>query len=730
MPYELIIAEKPSAAKKIAEALADGKPVKKSQHGVSWWELSHNKKDIVVAAAAGHLFGLTEKGGKRTYNYPVYEMEWRQNAEVDKSAAFSKKYVTILKKLAKDANEFTIATDYDIEGETIGYNILRFLCGRDDANRMKFSTLTKEELREAYEKKQPHLDWGQAHAGVTRHFLDWLYGINLSRALMSAIKHAGSFKVMSIGRVQGPALKLIIDREREIAEFTPEPYWQIELQSEKEGRAIHAWHTTEKFWKKAEAEAAYQHAKNAKEALVVQVEEKQFKQQPPTPFDLGTLQTEAYRCFKIKPKETLEIAQKLYTGGFISYPRTSSQQLSAKLNFQKILKALAKKAEYQMITHQLLQKPALKPHNGKKKDPAHPAIHPTGIVPSGVTERDMKIYDLIVKRFFATFGEPATRETVTIQLDANEPFITKGTRTVKQGWHEFYAPYVNVKEEELPHVQKGDALPVKKILLHAKETQPPKRYTQSSIITELEKRNLGTKATRADVIEALFKRNYIKGDANIEGTELGMRTIATLEKYAPTIIDEALTRHFEEELEKIREEGKEGETVLEEAKSSLDTVLTEFRREEEAVGKELLTAHREEQDLMNTLGQCPKCQKGTIKVTFSKKTRQRFAACDRYPECDQTYPLPQKGVIKPTGKKCEECGAPIITIGSGKRKRTVCINNECPSKLREEAAAEKEGEKVCPKCGKKLVLRKSVYGAFWGCSGFPKCRYTEPVKKE
>ncbi len=732
MAYELIIAEKPSAAKKIAEALADGKPVQKKQGQVSWWLLSHNKQDIVVAAAAGHLYGVGEKreDGKRTYTYPVYEIEWKPNAEIDKNAAYAQKYITVLKKLAKKADSITIATDYDIEGETIGLNIVRFICGREDANRMKFSTLTKDELREAYRNKQPHLDWGQANAGETRHFLDWLYGINLSRALMASIKAAGSFKVLSIGRVQGPALKMVVDREREIMAFKPEPYWQLELEATKGKESVTAWHERDKFWKEAEAQQALTATQGAKDARVEKVEAKRFKQQPPTPFDLGSLQAEAYRCFKIKPKETLEHAQALYTDGALSYPRTSSQKLPAKLGFKKILTALAKRQEYAKSAEQLLKQRTLKPHEGKKSDPAHPAIHPTGNKPGVTNERALKIYDLVVKRFLATFGEPATRETVTAKLDANgEGFVAKGTRTVEKGWHELYAPYVNLKEEELPKLTEGEALPIERVELHAKETQPPKRYTQSSIIGELEKRGLGTKATRADVVEALFKRNYVKGDSNIEATELGMRTIETLEKHSPMIIDQELTSRFEEELEEIREEKKKGSEVLDEAKEKLDTILNDFRKQEKAVGEELLAAHREEQDAQATLFQCPVCKKGTLKVKFSPKNKSRFIGCDAYPDCDFTAPLPKSGLPKASGKHCESCGAEMLMIvRKGRPPLVECINPKCPARKERDAAqeafAKEAGEgQPCPNCKKgTLVLKNGRYGKFLGCDQYPKCK--------
>ena len=524
--YELIITEKPNAAKKIAEALADGKAIKENLNGVPYYKITHGKNDIVVACAVGHLYGLAEKD-KKTWNFPAFNIEWKPSYEMSKNSSFSKKYLLTIKKLAKDANSFTVATDYDVEGEVIGLNVIKYACKKKDAARMKFSTLTKPDLIEAYEKKEPNLNWGQANAGETRHFLDWYNGINYSRALTSSIKTAGSFKLMSTGRVQGPALKIIVTREKEIKAFKPVPFWQIELKGEVNKGSIIAWHKEDKFWEKAKADKVIKQVKGQRKAVVDKTQKKQFKQQPPTPFDLTTMQMEAYKCYKISPKETLEIAQELYSSGYISYPRTSSQQLPDKIGFKKIFAGLSKQELYSELIKELLKKP-LKPNNGKKTDPAHPAIYPTGTTTNISNDREQKIYDLIVKRFLATFGDNAIRETSTMNIDCNkEIFIAKGTRTVEKGWHIYYHPYVKLEEEELPEVNKGDQVDVKKINLYEKETQPPKRYTPASIIKELEKKNLGTKSTRASIIDTLFSRGYVDGKS-IEATNLGMHCLICL----------------------------------------------------------------------------------------------------------------------------------------------------------------------------------------------------------
>ena len=167
--YELIICEKPNASKKVAEALADKKAVKKSIGKVSYYELTHNGKAIVVGCAVGHLFNLAEKNKKKGWSYPVFDYEWKPSYEVSKASVFTKPYVAVLKTLSKDASKLIVATDFDIEGSTIGWNVVKFICGKDDGKRMKYSTLTKDELIESYEKASEHLDFPQIESGVNRH---------------------------------------------------------------------------------------------------------------------------------------------------------------------------------------------------------------------------------------------------------------------------------------------------------------------------------------------------------------------------------------------------------------------------------------------------------------------------------------------------------------------------------------------------------------------------------
>ena len=742
MGYELIITEKPSQAKKIAESLADSKAVKKSDNTVPYYELTHDGKDIVVVSAVGHIYALTEK--EKSYKYPSYDIEWVPAAQVNKGADYTKKYLNVIKKLAKDATEFTVACDFDVEGEVIGLNVIRYACKQKDANRMKFSTLTKPDLIKSYQTKQKHLEWGQAKAGETRHFLDWMYGINISRALSIAIKKAGLYKLLSSGRVQGPALKLIVAKEKEIRKFVPTPYWEIEYtgaitdKDNGKNETVVAQHKSGKFTDEKEVQAI--HKKIQKQGgKIAAIDKNEKKSQPPTPFDLTTLQTESYRSLKIPPKDTLAVAQELYTNGWISYPRTSSQKLPKELNLKNIMEALKRDKTYGTLAEELLKGKDLKPNEGKKTDPAHPAIHPTGIIPDyeKLQPREIKVYDLIVRRFLATFADAATRETNKLTIDvAGEHFIAKGTRTTYAGWQKFYGPHVKLEEETVPATAVGEVVAYKKDELLSKMTQPPKRFTPASLIKELEKRNLGTKATRASIIETLFDRDYVM-EKSLEPTEMGMKTSDILTDHVPDLVKEDLTRYFEEEMEKIREDKQKEDQVLDDAKKTLNKILADFKKEEEKIGKKLKESYLESQEIENTLGDCPVCKKNTLMIRYSPKTKQKFIGCNGYPDCKALFNLPGDGkTARSTNKTCEACGYPMIQIGKGRSQRIACFNPECEIKKQQEKEQQgpeltKALESPCPNCGEKsLTLRKSMWGQFIGCGNYPKCKTIIQIPKD
>ncbi|RLJ02196.1 MAG: DNA topoisomerase I, partial [Candidatus Aenigmatarchaeota archaeon] len=629
-----------------------------------------------VVPAVGHLFSLVEKE-KSGWNYPVFDVEWVPSFEVNKDASFQKPYFQNFVRLSKKAERFVVACDYDTEGSVIGYNILRFICGRSDGERMKFSTLTIPDLKEALQKPMKHLDFPQIEAGLARHILDWLWGINTTRALTLAIKNSTNhFKIISTGRVQGPALKILTDREKEIEEFEPEPYWEVEAHLFK-GMEIVALHENGKFWEKEEAFGVKKRC-DGKDAKVFEVKRREYKQNPPHPFDLTTLQTEAYAAFRMSPTVTLSIAQSLYERGLISYPRTSSQKLPKKIGYKDIIQKLSLQKKYSGFARKLLSK-ELKPNEGKKKDPAHPAIYPTGEVPKKLNKYEAKVYDLIVRRFLATFEEPAIRESIKVVFDINgERFLSEGKRTVVKNWMEIYEPYVRYKEQILPNLEKGEVVESRGIEVIEKETQPPPRYTEASIISELEKRNLGTKATRAGIIQTLYDRGYIEGES-IRVTDLGRVVVETLEEHCPLIISEEMTRKFEQGMELIERGESKKDDLIERAKKELERILNDFRRNERVIGEKLNEAVIETRRKSDELGVCPEC--GSNLKIIRLKNGKRFVGCEGYPKCSKSYPLPGTGMIIPLKERCKECGLPMIkVVRKGKRPYTMCIDPNCKSK--------------------------------------------------
>ncbi|MEM4554288.1 MAG: DNA topoisomerase I [Candidatus Anstonellaceae archaeon] len=657
---KLVICEKPNAAEKVAYAL--GKPRLKKYGSVKYWEVENEGQHIVVVPAVGHLYGLKQKG--TGWTYPVFDVEWAPNYTIEKEAAYQKSYLDAISKLSEGADECVCACDYDTEGSLIGYNIIRFACKPTSTSRMKFSTLTQDELKTAWQERG-RLDLENALAGEARHILDWYYGINLSRALMSSIRKAGARQVMSIGRVQGPALAILAKREKEIASFDPTPYWEVWCEAK--GARFQNLHG--RYQTKEQAQQAV--ANSSEKGIVKSVVRKERRLPPSPPFDLTDLQIEAHRVFGFDPKTTLDIAQSLYENALISYPRTSSQKLPSKLNLKGILYKLSSQTEY-AFAGKLVEQGRTKPQEGKKTDPAHPAIHPTGEAPAKLDERQAKLYDLIVRRFLSAFCEPAVREMQKVVIAAGkEEYGASGARTKKPGWLEIYK-YAKFEEQELPEFKEGEEVQLK-FKIEEKTTQPPKRYTSASLIAELERRGLGTKATRATIIETLFKRGYVEGKS-IKVTPFGMAVYELLQKIAPQILDEQLTRQIEEEMEKIKD-GENEKKAIEKGKALLEQILSRFEGQESKIGKELFVGLKTKNDQESLLGKCPMCKQGNLRIIRLKDDRQ-FVGCTAYPACTATYSLPNVKVV-PAGKNCPVCGTPMIRGKGRGRFFEVCLNPKC-----------------------------------------------------
>ncbi len=664
---ELIVAEKPSVAGKIASAIGD-KVKKQSYKGVYYYEAERNGQQMLIAPAVGHVYTLVER--EKTRGYPVFDIQWIPSYEASKEAAYTRGYVELIQKLGKKADTFVSACDYDIEGSVISYNVFRFATTIREGRRMKFSALTKSDLVAAYDGRGD-FDYNNAYAGEARHIIDWYYGINLSRALMGALRAAHRYKVMSIGRVQGPALSVLSHLERDIKAFVPTPYWELTVKI----KEIEFKHKRDRFLDESGADKASDNTKTTGTVDKIDKKEQEIKANPN--FDLTSLQVEAYRLFKYPPSRTLDIAQNLYEASLITYPRTSSQKIPPTIKTAPIISALEKNKDYSKLAKKLKDNRWTEPIQGRKEDPAHPAIHPTG--QSGSSSGPEKnLYDLIVRRFLASFAPPAKRERSRIEVSSGgEPYVASGSRITEPGWTEFYGKYYTTQDVELPAFEQNESVKLNSKKKTKKETKPPKRYTPASIVSELEKRHLGTKATRSVIVDILFKRGYLSGKS-IEVTDLGLKVTDILKRYAPEILDENLTRTLEERMEAIQEGKLDKDEVIGESKEMLTGILDKWKKNEAQIGKDLLEALQSTLEAENLIGKCDKCGKQLRIIRM--RNRKQFVGCTGYPDCRNTYPLPQGSYVKSAGKECPSCGKPTIRVKKGKTHYTMCIDPDCPSK--------------------------------------------------
>ncbi len=572
--YVLVIAEKPRAAAKIAEAL--GASSKLRIGGVPVWVGKLRGRDIVIAPTAGHLFTLytDEKG------FPVFSYSWGPRWVYEPESKHLAKFYEVLRKLSLNAEYFINACDYDIEGSVIGYNIIRYLGDASRAGRVKFSALTREEILRAFDNPQP-LDWGNIESGLARHILDWIWGINVSRALTSVYhKLFGRHPVLSAGRVQSPTLIELVRRYVERATFVPVPLFTVSVKVEHGGKEYALTNRFEPFRRREDA-ARLARALRVRRSLVVGSAEKRVVSlEPPPPFNLTELQLEAARVFGYSPARTLEIAEELYLRSLISYPRTNSERIPPTIDNAWILRRLSALPELGAYASELLRRGLLVPREGPGEDPAHPAIHPTGYLPAEELSREeSNVYELIVRRYLASFYPSSRVEEIVytvVEPGTNATFRLTGRRVLSQEWLRVYR-YRRVGTVEVPVLRPGEEVPVSSVRVLRLYTRPPPLYTKASILKWMESVNIGTEATRAEIIEKLFERGYVRG-SSISVTSLGLAVARVLSTLFKEITEVELTRELERGLREIAFGGAKREEVIGEAVSRLRAKLEDVKR--------------------------------------------------------------------------------------------------------------------------------------------------------
>ena len=734
---ELIITEKDNAARRIADILSGGSAEADRKNGVNVYKWGGKR----CIGLSGHVVGV---------DFPPEYNDWRDvepveliDAPIDKHPT-QENIVSALRLLARRAGRVVIATDYDREGELIGkeaYELVREVNEDVPVDRVRFSSITENEVTDAFANPD-ELDFNLAAAGEARQIIDLVWGAALTRYLSLSARQLGD-DFISVGRVQGPTLKLIVDREREIEAFDPEDYWELFADLEKaasedaDAASFEAQYfyldedgnEAERVWDEEDAERAYETLESASKAAVESVRRRTRTDDPPAPFNT-TQFIRAAGSLGYSAQRAMSIAEDLYTAGYVTYPRTDNTVYPDDLEPRDLLDAFSGTRTFGDDADSLLEQEEIEPTAGDEETTDHPPIHPTGELPShsDLSEDEWEVYELVVRRFFATVAESATWEHLRVVAtvagdDEDLSLKANGKRLVEPGYHAVY-PYSNASESFVPDVAEGEELTVTDTSLEAKQTQPPRRYGQSRLIETMEQMGIGTKATRHDVIQKLYDRGYIESDPP-RPTRLARAVVEASEEFADRIVSEEMTAQLEHDMQAITRGDATLEEVTDESREILEEVFEGLMESGEDVGEHLQKSLKADK----TVGECPEC--GGDLVIRKSRRGSYFIGCDSYPDCTYTLPLPSTGKPLLLEETCEEHGLAHVKMLAG-RKTFV---HGCPL-CKAEEADEQEDLVIgpCPDCheehGGELAIKRLRSGSrLVGCTRYPDCEYSLPLPR-
>ncbi len=708
---KLVMCEKRSSASRISFILSNGEAKRKSVNRIPVWTFEKDGDEYSVIGLRGHIIAL---------DYPEEYNQWEKvdlkelaKAPPEKKAKMPS-IINAIKMMLDGTEEIIIATDFDREGELIGVEVLEAIDHSAEhipKKRARFSALTKYEIERAFEDLT-EIDYKLAQSAESRQMIDLAWGASLTRFMSLASNKLGR-DFLSVGRVQSPTLALIVDREKEIDDFVPEPFWELIAEFEKD-ITFEAKHSNGRFWEEKEAKDIFDKVKSADSGGVKEYTAQEEAKRPPWPFDTTSFLTEANKI-GFSASRAMSLAEGLYTEGFISYPRTDNTVYPKTLSLRRILEKLTE-SSLKKEAKQILRQKKLKPTRGKKFSTDHPPIHPV----AGATRQKLKgdrwkIYELVVRRFLATLAPDMILHVSEAKMDINgEEFTASGKTILDKGWSKYY-PYWETKEVELPKLEQGEDVKLNEVVMEEDETKPPFRYSQGSLIKEMENLGLGTKSTRHEIIKKLFGRKYIYGKY-LRPTASGVALINALEEHANQVTKPEMTRTLEEDMLEIAEGSKELVEVVDESQEMLVNTLDKLAAHEDEIGKEITEALKKQE----RIGTCRSCG-GDLIIRRSRKGN-RFIGCSNYPDCNVTHPLPQSGMVVPVEEICEECGSPKIKTVSGGRTEVICVDSECITTKERRLMGE------CKSCGGDLLVRHSAAGKrFLGCSNYPKCTETHSL---
>jgi DNA topoisomerase-1 len=626
----LIITEKDNTARRIASILFED--VRKKKKGVNYYYSP--SKDAYVVGLKGHIIELDFP--KELNNWKDTPLESLLRAKLVKRVK-ERSIVSLLKELARDAERVTIATDYDREGELIGVEALEIITNLNPnvkVDRAKYSAITKSEIVKAF-SNTVDVDFNLAKAALARQKIDLIWGAVLTRLISIHSGRMGK-EFLSVGRVQTPTLRLIVEREQEIQNFKPKTYYEILALFD----GFTAKHPR-KYDEKEKARKVF--SLIGDHATVKKFERKERDEAKPVPFNTTEFLKEASRF--MRPDRAMQIAENLYMNGYISYPRTDNTVYPPSLNLIGIVKAFAE-SEFAREAEIVLQQAKIIPSRGKRETKDHPPIYPTAVASRKELSKDeWTIYELVTRRFLATLAPKAVWDVRKAELDSNGvEFIANGKRLINPGWRAIYTYYA-IEELDLPLLKEGEKLRIREKKLEEKETRPPSRYSAGSLIKLMERLNLGTKSTRHEILRKLISRRYIHGNP-FRPTQTAVSVVEALKNVAETITLPDMTAKLENEMDMIAEGRKDERYVVEESKEMLSQILKTV--DHQKLSKSLREGIRKDK----IAGKCPEC--GGELILRRSRAGKRFIGCGNYPECEFTLPLPQKGTIYVTAKKCKK----------------------------------------------------------------------------
>ena len=638
---------------------------------------------------------------------------------IDMEADFAPRYQIVpgkenvvreLKKSCAEADEVVLATDPDREGEAIAWHI-KEVCGLEDPKRVVFHEITQSAIVEAM--KHPRaIDEDLRKAQEARRVLDRLFGYDLSGLIWKKVRYG-----LSAGRVQSPALRIIMEREKEIRAFIPETFWVITAETETPKKEALTLTCAKEPRTQEEKNKIITLGKKGSWA-VVEVKETEVKRVARAPFITSTLQQSASTRLGFPPSKTMSLAQKLYEAGYITYMRTDSTTLSKKAQEDMVAYIIKKFGKEYALPKEFKTK-------SRTAQEAHEAIRPTTITKAnaGTTADQKKLYALIWQRALSSQMSDAImlRTKIVVSPDPEIPdFSATGSRVQFDGWLkvDFGARSEDV---ELPMVHEKDGLTLKKILSEKKQTEPPTRYTEAGLVKELEKRGIGRPSTYASILKTLVDRSYAnRVGRTLYPTDLGDIVNEFLVQNFSHYLSDAFTSELEDDLDKVAEGKKEYAKVL----RDFYTPFTKAVASKKDIGK-ITNLGDAPKDM-----RCPKCGSAMI-IKLSRSGK--FISCAKFPECVGARTIEGKEIEGPkeTGEICPKCEKGKLIEREGRFGKFVGCNNYPKCKYIKQTTDNQQPTTniQCPECKKGFMTeRHGRFGIFYSCSGYPDCKYAIKAK--